>query len=75
VLKKHDVLLIADEVICGFAHTGSMFGTETYGLKPDIMTMAKALSSSYQPISAVAIAEHIYDAFNPTGQIGQLTIA
>jgi 4-aminobutyrate---pyruvate transaminase len=63
VLKKHDVLLIADEVICGFARTGNMFGSETFGLKPDIMTMAKALSSSYQPISAVAIAEQIYDAF------------
>ena len=63
VLKKHDVLFIADEVICGFARTGNMFGTETFALRPDIMTMAKALSSSYQPISAVAIAEHIYEAF------------
>jgi 4-aminobutyrate--pyruvate transaminase len=52
VLKKYDVLLIADEVICGFGRTGRMFGTETFGLKPDIMTMAKALSSAYLPISA-----------------------
>jgi 4-aminobutyrate--pyruvate transaminase len=63
VLKKYDVLLIADEVICGFGRTGNMFGTETFALKPDIITMAKALSSSYQPISAVAIGEHIYEAF------------
>ncbi len=42
VLKKHDVLLIADEVICGFGRTGNMFGSQTYGLKPDILTLAKA---------------------------------
>jgi 4-aminobutyrate--pyruvate transaminase len=63
VLKKHDVLLIADEVICGFGRTGKMFGTETYGLKPDIMTMAKALSSAYLPISATVISDEVYQAF------------
>jgi 4-aminobutyrate---pyruvate transaminase len=63
VLKKYDVLLIADEVICGFGRTGRMFGTETYGLKPDIMTMAKALSSAYLPISATVISEELYQAF------------
>lgn len=63
ILKKHDILFIADEVICGFGRTGNMFGTETFGLKPDIMTMAKALSASYQPISAVAISEAIYEVF------------
>ncbi|HXW31133.1 MAG TPA: aminotransferase, partial [Xanthobacteraceae bacterium] len=52
VLKKHDVLLIVDEVICGFGRTGNMFGTETFGLNPDIVTMAKQLSSGYQPIAA-----------------------
>jgi len=62
VLKKYDVLLIADEVICGFGRTGRMFGTETFGLKPDIMTMAKALSSAYLPISATVINEEIYQA-------------
>lgn len=62
VLKKHDVLLIADEVICGFGRTGNMFGTETYGLVPDIMTMAKQLSSGYAPISATVINEKIFDA-------------
>ncbi len=63
VLKKYDVLMIADEVICGFGRTGNMFGSETYGIKPDIMTMAKALSSAYLPISATIITEEIYQAF------------
>jgi 4-aminobutyrate--pyruvate transaminase len=63
VLKKYDVLLIADEVICGFGRTGNMFGSETYGIAPDIMTMAKALSSAYLPISATAVSEELYQAF------------
>jgi 4-aminobutyrate---pyruvate transaminase len=62
VLKKHDVMLIADEVICGFGRTGNWFGSETFGMKPDIMTMAKALSSGYVPISATVISEPIYRA-------------
>ncbi|MDQ0303369.1 aspartate aminotransferase family protein [Ancylobacter polymorphus] len=62
VLKKYDVLLVADEVICGFARTGNMFGTETYGLKPDMITLAKQLSASYLPISALMISETIYAA-------------
>ena len=62
VLKKHDVLLIADEVICGFGRTGRMFGSETFGLKPDIMTMAKAITSGYLPLSATVISEEIYRA-------------
>ena len=63
VLKKHDVLLIADEVICGFGRTGNMFGTETFGLNPDIVTIAKQLSSGYQPIAATVINEELYQAF------------
>jgi 4-aminobutyrate---pyruvate transaminase len=62
VLRKHDVLLIADEVICGFARTGAMFGAETVGMEPDIVTVAKALSSAYLPISATIISEPIYRA-------------
>ncbi len=60
VLSKYDILLIADEVICGFGRTGEAFGSVTFGIKPDIMTMAKALSSSYLPISAVMIADKVY---------------
>jgi len=62
VLKKHDVLLIADEVICGFGRTSNMFGSETYGLKPDILTLAKAVTSAYLPLSATVVSEEIYQA-------------
>jgi len=62
VLKQHDVLLIADEVICGFGRTGRMFGSETFGLQPDIVTMAKAITSGYLPLSATVISEEIYRA-------------
>jgi 4-aminobutyrate---pyruvate transaminase len=62
VLKKYDVLFIVDEVICGFGRTGNMFRIETFGLKPDIVTMAKAMSSGYQPISATVINEDLYQA-------------
>jgi len=64
VLKKYDVLLIADEVICAFGRTGNMWGSDTYGLKPDIITCAKALSSGYQPIGAVMVSPLVYDALS-----------
>ena len=60
VLKKYDVLFIADEVICGFGRTGNMFATETFDLKPDMITVSKALSSGYLPISAVLVSEAVY---------------
>ena len=60
VLRKHDVLLVCDEVICGFGRTGNMWGAETYGIVPDIMTCAKALTSGYIPISALLISEQVY---------------
>jgi len=62
VLKKHDIMLIADEVICGFGRTGNMWGTTTYGLKPDIISCAKALSASYLPIGAVMVSADVYAA-------------
>jgi 4-aminobutyrate---pyruvate transaminase len=62
VLKRYDVLLVADEVICGFGRTGHYWGSETYGIEPDILTCAKALSSGYVPISAVMISEPIWQA-------------
>ncbi|MEM8743059.1 MAG: aminotransferase [Pseudomonadota bacterium] len=61
VLKKHDVLFIADEVITGFGRTGNMWGTETFALTPDIMTCAKALSAAALPISAVIISDRVYE--------------
>jgi 4-aminobutyrate--pyruvate transaminase len=62
VLRKYDVLLIADEVICGFARTGNMWGSVTYNIQPDMLTCAKALSSGYLPIAAVMVSDRIYSA-------------
>jgi 4-aminobutyrate---pyruvate transaminase len=60
ILKKHDILFVADEVICGFYRTGNVWGSDTFGLKPDILTCAKALSSSYLPIAGVMITDPIF---------------
>ena len=62
VLRRHDILLIADEVICGFGRLGTMFGCESFGMKPDMISMAKQLSAAYQPISALMINEKVYQA-------------
>ncbi|MBI1383972.1 MAG: aminotransferase class III-fold pyridoxal phosphate-dependent enzyme [Rhizobiales bacterium] len=62
VLAKHDIMMIADEVICGFGRTGNMFGSETFGIKPDTITVAKALTSAYVPLGAVTISEPVYQA-------------
>jgi 4-aminobutyrate--pyruvate transaminase len=60
VLHRHDVLFVADEVICGFGRTGRMWGCETYGIRPDLVTCAKQLSSAYLPIAAVLMSEDFY---------------
>lgn len=62
VLNKYDILLICDEVICGFARTGQMFGSQTFNAQPDLMTIAKQLSSAYLPIGGVMLSEKVYDA-------------
>ena len=62
VLEKYDVLLVSDEVICGFGRTGNMWGAQTMNVRPDMLTCAKALSSAYLPISAVMISDKIYVA-------------
>lgn len=61
VLKKHDVLLIADEVICGFGRTGAWFGSETLDITPDLMTCAKGLTSGYIPMSASIVSERVWE--------------
>ena len=61
VLDEYDISLIDDEVICGFGRTGNYWGYETFGMKPASITIAKALSSGYVPISAVIIPNHIYE--------------
>ena len=61
VLRKYDILLVADEVICGFGRTGQMFGCQTYDIQPDILVLSKALSSSYLPISAFLANDKVLD--------------
>lgn len=63
VCEKHGALLIADEVICGFGRTGEPFGFMNYGVKPDVITMAKGITSGYLPLSATAVKKEIYEAF------------
>jgi 4-aminobutyrate--pyruvate transaminase len=64
VLKKYDVLFVADEVICGFWRTGNYWGSQTLGIEPDILVCAKALSSSYLPISAVMVNERVFQGLS-----------
>ena len=59
ILKRNEILFIADEVISGFGRTGNMWGSQTFNIKPDIVTCAKGLSSAYAPISAVLMSEKI----------------
>ncbi len=70
--KKYDILFVADEVVCGFGRTGTMWGSETYDIQPDMMTCAKSLSASYLPISALMISERIFQALlSQSEKIGQ----
>jgi putrescine---pyruvate transaminase len=62
ICRKYDVLLHIDEVITGFGRTGQWFGSQTFGIAPDVMTMAKGISSGYQPISALALGPRMGDA-------------
>ncbi|MEX3623346.1 aspartate aminotransferase family protein [Viridibacillus arvi] len=67
ICNKYGVLLIIDEVICGFGRTGKAFGHQHFNLKPDIITMAKGLTSAYLPLSVTAVRKEIYEKFN-TGE-------
>ncbi|WP_439120401.1 aspartate aminotransferase family protein [Marivita sp.] len=60
VLNKHDILLIADEVVTGFGRLGTMFGSEHYGIKPDIITIAKGLTSAYAPLSGSIVSDKVW---------------
>lgn len=62
ILERHDILFIVDEVISGFFRTCDRFATQTYGLKPDMISVAKALSAAYQPIGGVMVSEKVYQA-------------
>nr|WP_321507976.1 aspartate aminotransferase family protein [uncultured Celeribacter sp.] len=60
VLDKHDILLVADEVVTGFGRLGSMFGSEHYGMKPDLITIAKGLTSAYAPLSGSIVGDKMW---------------
>ena len=60
VLKKYDVLLVADEVVTGFGRLGTMFGSDHYGMQPDLITIAKGLTSAYAPLSGVIVGEKMW---------------
>ncbi len=62
VLENYDILFIVDEVICGFGRTGQMFGSETYGIRPDTISMAKGLTSAYAPLGAITVPDEVYQA-------------
>ena len=67
ICNRHGVLLIVDEVICGFGRTGKTFGHQHFNVKPDIITMAKGLTSAYLPLSVTAVRKDIYEKFD-TGE-------
>ncbi len=62
VLRRYDIMMIADEVICGFGRTGNWFGSQTFGIEPDTITMAKAITSAYMPLGAITVSEPVYEA-------------
>jgi taurine--2-oxoglutarate transaminase len=73
LLDRHDILLICDEVMCGFGRTGKLFAFEHYDAQPDILTMAKGLTSSYVPLGAMGVRDKIADHFKDNVFWGGLT--
>ena len=72
VLRRHDILVLGDEVVCGFGRTGNWFGCETVGMKPDMVALAKGITSSYFPMSAVLLGRPIRDALSEMNKGGEL---
>lgn len=60
ICRRHEILIVADEVITGFGRTGNLWGCDTFGIKPDVLVMSKQLTSSYMPLAAIAISDEIY---------------
>jgi putrescine aminotransferase len=67
ICDAHDILLIADEVICGFGRTGEWFGSETFGIKPDLMTIAKAVTNGFMPLGGVMVGDKVADVLLASG--------
>lgn len=73
ILKKHDILFVADEVINGFCRTGNMWGCDTFGIRPDLVICAKQLSSAYVPIAAVLMSQEFYEVIaDQSAKLGTL---
>ncbi len=73
ILARHDILLVADEVVTGFGRLGSMFGSEHYGLAPDLMTIAKGLTSAYAPLSGSIVSDKVWQVLmQGTDEIGPI---
>ncbi|WP_025038480.1 aminotransferase [Bradyrhizobium sp. DOA9] len=73
VLRKYDILLIADEVVTGFGRLGTMFGSEHYGIRPDLITISKGLTSAYVPLSAVIVSDKIWQVLvKGSDQLGMM---
>ncbi|QEM82761.1 aminotransferase [Halomonas binhaiensis] len=73
VLDKYDVLLIADEVVCGFGRIGADFGSHLFGIKPDLITIAKGLTSAYQPLSGVIVGDRVWKVLEQgTSELGPI---
>jgi 4-aminobutyrate--pyruvate transaminase len=71
VLKKYDIMFLADEVITGFGRTGNMFGCETFGIAPDAMVLGKGITAAYQPLAAVVLSDRIYQGLKQVSdQVG-----
>lgn len=68
VLDKYDVLLVVDEVVCGFGRLGTKMGSQMYGIKPDLITIAKGLTSAYTPLSGVIVGERVWDVISEGSQ-------
>jgi L-2,4-diaminobutyrate transaminase len=73
VLRKHDVLLISDEVVTGFGRLGTWFGSDYYGMRPDLITVAKGLTSAYLPLSGVIVSEKVWQVLEQgSDQLGAI---
>ena len=67
VLARYDILFVADEVICGFGRTGEWFGSDYYGNQPDLMTIAKGLTSGYVPMGGLIVSDKVFEVINQAG--------
>ena len=70
ICRRHDILIVADEVINGFGRLGTMFACEHYGIRPDMLVLSKQITSSYQPLAAVVFSDAIYQGVADSSRAG-----